>query len=437
LLTGIVLPKKYVSTKIYHTGILGVIYFKRDNPASVYGRAYDTLMPKYWQTVTFLWDYHLSSTVHALLDPQVMRKYLERWMLLDIHEHFGTEYLTGGPTGNWYSVNDYAMTRMMYDYLTWSGNHSWLQKEIPGENGVSKQRVIDYLDRYVNNWKQFKTESGLADYGGINNLLECVSTYIHEVASLNAANVFNLRTAAGIFSMLGEERKSAGYRKEANALVKKLQQLYVDGKGFWHTRFPGGKLVEVRHCYDFITILNTIANDLTAKQKAEMTDFFKRELQTPRWMHALSCADENVMFSARPDHQWNGAYPAWPPQAVAGLYRIGEADLAFRWLKGLAKSANQGPYGQAHFAEGAIEPEAGGARKAPPEYPYMTDWLCSSNGSWASLVIESIFGVRATQDKGISASPQFSDLDPGAELRNLRYQGKLYHVTRNEIKRAD
>jgi hypothetical protein len=67
----------------------------------------------------------------------------------------------------------------------------------------------------------------------------------------------------------------------------------------------------------------------------------------------------------------------------------------------------------------------------------MTDWLCSSNGSWASLVIESIFGVRATLDEGISASPQFSDLDPGAELKNLRYQGKLYHVTRNEIKKAD
>ncbi|MBC8402020.1 MAG: hypothetical protein H8E14_11070, partial [Candidatus Marinimicrobia bacterium] len=66
--------------KLYNTGILGVIYFKRDNPHSVYGRAYDTLMPRYWQTVTFLWDYSLSSNVHALLDPKVMRKYLEFWM---------------------------------------------------------------------------------------------------------------------------------------------------------------------------------------------------------------------------------------------------------------------------------------------------------------------------------------------------------------------
>src|SRR2546421_2632269 len=71
--------------KLYHTGILGVIYFKRDTPFSVYGRAYATLMPRYWQPVTFIWDYSLSSMVHALLDPAVMRKYLELWMHTDIH----------------------------------------------------------------------------------------------------------------------------------------------------------------------------------------------------------------------------------------------------------------------------------------------------------------------------------------------------------------
>ena len=43
-----------------------------------------------------------------------------------------------------------------------------------------------------------QTASGLADYGGLNNLLECVNTYLHEVASLNAANVFNLRAAAEV-----------------------------------------------------------------------------------------------------------------------------------------------------------------------------------------------------------------------------------------------
>jgi hypothetical protein len=68
--------------RLYLISILGLVYFKRDNPHSVYGRAYDTLMPRYWQSVTFIWDYALSAFTHALLDPAVMKKYLEKWMIL-------------------------------------------------------------------------------------------------------------------------------------------------------------------------------------------------------------------------------------------------------------------------------------------------------------------------------------------------------------------
>jgi hypothetical protein len=329
--------------------------------------------------------------------------------------------------GAWYSVNDHAMTVLSRDYLRFNGDLSWLDKHVEGKP------VIEYLDKYAHNHKQFQSKHGLADYGGLNNLLECVNTYLHEVASLNAANVFNLRAAAEFAAARGDASKAKSLREEARALVAEVQKLYVNGKGFWHARFPDGSMKPVRHIYDFITILNRMADDLSDSQKHEMTDFFKRELQTPTWLHALSCDDDDAVFSVRPDHQWTGAYPAWPPQAVTGLYEIGEVDLAFDWLKGLAKSANQGPFGQAHFAESVIAPDAGGARKAPSEWPYITDWCCSSNGAWTNIIIESIFGVRATLNQGITASPQFGKFDSDAVLKNLRYRGKLYTVTRKGI----
>ncbi|HAC15989.1 MAG TPA: hypothetical protein DCE78_08610 [Bacteroidetes bacterium] len=416
--------------RMYHMAILGVVYFRRDNLASVYGRAYDTLMPKYWQTVTFIWDYALSGLTHALLDPGVMTKYMEYWMQMDIHKHFGTEYLTGKPVGPWYSVNDFAMTSLIKDYLRWNGDTEWLGKSL--KSGDSHRTVAGFLEKFAGNYKQFLTPNGLADYGGLNNLLECVSTYIHEVASLNAANVFNLRYTAEILDHLGENNKAKSFRSEADELVKQVQKLYVDGKGFWHTRFPDNQFVEVRHCYDFITILNTISDDLTSKQKEEMTQFFVSELQTPTWMRALSPVDDNATFSVRPDHQWNGAYPAWPAQSVTGLYRIGQEDIAFKWLKGLAKTANQGPYGQAHFTEEVLKPENGGAIKASPDIPWINDWICSSNGSWTNIIIESIFGVKAGLN-GITAEPKFGDFDPNAALRGLHWQGKIYDVTKKGI----
>ena len=169
-------------------------------------------------------------------------------------------------------------------------------------------------------------------------------------------------------------------------------------------------MVPVRHCYDFNIVGTTIADDLAETTRAEMVAFFQRELQTPEWMRALSPYDPDAAFSVRPDHQWNGAYPAWPAEPARALFALGRADVALDWLPGLARSANQGPCGQAHFVEEAQPSIAGGARKAPPQLPYMIDWACSSSGAWVGLVIESLFGAapwpRRRRRRSTDASPR-------------------------------
>ena len=274
--------------RVYLIGILGVVYFKRDNPCSIYGRAYDTLMPKYWQTVTFIWDYALSSFVHTLLDPEVMKKYLEKWMLLDIYNHFGSDYLTGSEIGNWYGANDYNMMVLINDFLRWNGDYQWLQKEVVDESSTAdSKKVIDYVYQYATSWKRLKSEKGLADYGEINNLLECVSTYVHEVAGLNAANIFNMRIAGKLFEIAGKKDQSKLLYDQASGLLPEIQKLYERGKGYWNTRFPDGSLVDVRHCYDFFTILNTIGDDLRKKQQDEImtTNYYIRQLRIISYQH--------------------------------------------------------------------------------------------------------------------------------------------------------
>jgi hypothetical protein len=319
----------------------------------------------------------------------------------------------------------------MRDYLRYTGDTAWLDKPLTLKDGTVKP-AAEMLKHFAHNYHNFQSESGLADYGGVNNLLECVSTYIHEVASLNAANVFNLRYAAEIASYKGNGNESQTLLDEANKLLERVQSLYADGKGFWHARYPGNELVEVRHVYDFLTVLNTIPDALSDKQKKEITRFFVNEMQTPTWMRALSPYDDNAMFSVRTDHQWNGAYPAWPPMSALGLYNIGEHDLAFNWLKGLSKTANQGPFGQAHFDENVMPLESGGSLKVSADIPYINDWTCSSNGSWAKLIIEGVFGVKAGL-KSIEANPKFSSFDPKATLRGLKWQGNMYDVNRNGL----
>ncbi len=413
--------------RLYWWGVMGVIWFRRDNPTSVLGRVYDTLMPRYWQTTTFIWDFSLSSLVHALLDPEPMRRQLEHWIATDIHRHFGTEWLTGGPVGYWYSVNDYAMTRLVRDYVRWNQRPDFLEVDLAASDGP-RRPVGEHLVDWATAWEGLRSSHALADYGEIDNLLECVSTYVHEVASLNAANVWCMRVAADVAESRDERARAEDLRARADVLVDEVQGLYVPGQGFWHARQPDGRLVPVRHCYDFATVGTTIADDLAEQQRTEMVDYFVRELRTPSWMRALSPYDADASFSVRPDHQWNGAYPAWPADAARALIDLGRADVASAWLPGLARSANQGPPGQAHFVEEAAEPVNGGARKSPPQYPYLIDWACSSAGSWAALVIQGVFGVEAALDGSVSVASHLASVDPGAHLRHLRVGDELVDV---------
>jgi hypothetical protein len=415
--------------RLYWMGSFGVLWFRRDSPHSVLGRTYDTIMPRYWHATTFIWDYSLSSIVHALLDPDAMRRHLEHWIATDIHTHFGTEWLSGGPVGYWYSVNDFAMTRLVRDYVRFSGDRDWLRREIATAAGGSRS-VAEHLREWATAWKGLRGDHALADYGGIDNLLECVSSYVHEVASLNATNVWCLRVAAELAAAGGDRDAAAQLRDEARALLDEVQRLYADGRGYWHARQPDGRLVEVRHCYDFNTVALAIGGDLPERQRAEMVDFFARELQTPSWMRALSAHDADAAFSVRPDHQWNGAYTAWPADAAHALIRLGNPDAAAAWLPGLADSTSQGPFSQGHFADGVIEVDHRGAPKAPPHEPYILDWACSSSGAYADLVIQGFFGVDVPLDGGApSATPRLDAVDPGARLRNLVIAGRSYDVT--------
>lgn len=418
--------------RIYHSAVMSALYFRRTTPHSVYGTTYVTLMPRYWETTTFLWDISLSAMLLSMLDPVVLRRMMETWMELDVYKHFGTEFLTGAGVGPWYSVNDYAMSRMAKEYLRWSGDKAWLDKRVGGK------KVIDHLIKYAEHWRDLDVNKhGLADYGGVTNLLEAVSSYVHEVAGLNAANVHNLRFVAELVDFRGDKSKAERYRKEADELGRRVMELYVPGKGIWKCRLPDGSYNEVHHCYDFGTTLMNIGDMMSATQKKEIVDFFRRELQTPTWMRALSTRDLDVTFSIRPDHQWTGAYCSWPALALSGLYAAGATDVAFDWIKGLAKTSRQGPYAQAHFTEVFYPPESnGGAIKTPSDQPYINDWACVSGCNYLEPVVDRIFGIDAGLFGEIKATPQFGKLDPRAELRNISYQGKKYVATKSGIRPA-
>ena len=63
--------------RIYHNAVTHALYFRRTTPHSVYGTTYVTLMPRYWETTTFLWDISLSAMLLSMLDPEILKRMME------------------------------------------------------------------------------------------------------------------------------------------------------------------------------------------------------------------------------------------------------------------------------------------------------------------------------------------------------------------------
>jgi hypothetical protein len=202
--------------------------------------------------------------------------------------------------------------------------------------------------------------------------------------------------------------------------------LYVNGKGWWRCGQPDGTYNEVRHCYDFLAVLDNMADDLSAQQKKEMSEFFWEQLGTKKWMRALSSGDPDASWNPRPDHSCLGAYTAWPPKCAKGLYKTDAPEKIVPWLREIAKAGNQGPIGQAHFVEDVHPPFKGAAFKASEDAPYIEDWAAISGGAFTGLVIDTIFGVDHSLYEGLNASPKLDGFDMNAKLEHLHYQGGEY-----------
>lgn len=416
---------------LWQNGLKNLLSSRRYSPDSAYGPTLITLSGHVLPTLSFPWDTSLTSLSLAMLDPQPMRNLVEIWFQRDMHKHLATDYISGDAVGPWYAVNDMAILRCSRDYLRITGDFLWLDKKIAGKP------VLDHLLYHATYWKKLVGKHGLADYGGISNLLEVVSTYIHEVAGMNAGNVSSMRFVAELLDHRGRSMDAQQLRSEATALAKRINDvLYVKGKGWWRAGQPDGSFNQVRHCYDFLAVLDNMSEDLSRQQKDEMTHFFWTQLASKKWMRALASGDPDATWNVRPDHSCLGAYTAWPPECAKGLFKTDDPARIAAWLTEVAKAGNQGPIGQAHFVEEVVPPLKGGAYKASNDAPYIEDWSAVSGGAFIDMTVESIFGVTPSLYRGLRAAPRLAAFDRNARLEGFPYQGSEFTVSQGGVTRS-
>lgn len=416
--------------RLYYMGIMTLLQCKRTpvfgGPAEVYLTGFPSSQFTFHNNWVFPWDTMMISGILSLLDPATLKKMIHAWLEADLHEGCAIDFTTGAPVGFWYAVNDYALIHMVWQYVRYTGDTDFLDLEVRG------RPVPAHLRDAALYYRRIAGEDGLADYGGAENLLECVSTYTHKVASFNAANVWNLRTVAEMLEARGDSAGAAELRELASGLVPEIMKLYVPGDGVWSCLQPDGSRVVVRHCLDFHTVAQCLRDDLSTQQKDEMIGFFLRELKTTTWMHALSPLDPDTASSSRTDHQDEGAYTTWPAYAFEVLMAEGREAEAMAWLgdadsPGFADVTRQGAFGQAYCHGDDDSPTlAGAGAKAPMEMPHIEKPVLVPGGKYAQIVLEAVLGVDPRPFGSIDQVNR--SVGTRVAARNLNLRGENIHA---------
>ncbi len=408
----------------YYMGVVTMLLMLRDQlPGSP--RVFSAGGPRWGSSIQFIWDTGMMGNLFALLEPKVMKTYLIQTLQWDLEQYFAYDYYAKRASGHRYVANYPMLFRLATTYLRVTGDRAFLSQK------VGDKTCLEQLDRLALNYQKYlKPDSGLADFGGDKNqFLECVPTYIHATAGINAAYVAMLREMATLHDALGHREIAAARRAAADKLVAAIPGLYAAGKGFWRARYPDGQQVDIRHCLDFQFVAKSIAEDLSLAVRKEMRDFCVSELLTKSWMRAQSLQDPAAACSIRSDHGPMGAYSGWPPETADGLCHLGYWKEALDFYRRCEAVTHEGAFSQGHVLYGPKSREYDAPVRIADSLT-CREALCGAN--FGDVMIRCFFGFRPDFDgKNLLWKPDHPRGFIG-ELRHLRYQGSMYTIRSDE-----
>ena len=326
-----------------------------------YPRVYATVGPDEGTTVVYAWDTSLWSGLLSLLDPDFLKEQVSLFLKQGVYNGYAVDYVSEKLVGPWYSANDLAIFTTMLRYVNMTGDYAYLSAQA----GTGSTNLRE-LEARASNWLNLENKQyGLADYGGLSNLLEEVVTYTNMVPSLNAGNVWMMDQYSALLTATDNATGASIYHNMAANLSETILSTYAGpGTGYWLTTYPNGDRQAVKHVYDFDTISLYFSSYLNTSIKEDMLSFVHADLYTGSWMRALSLTDLAANVSMRPDHGSNGAYASWPALAAASVSQLGDYRTMMTYLRSFSSVLSESTWAQCYQLIDPAGPESARAAEA-------------------------------------------------------------------------
>jgi len=360
----------------------------------------------------YLYNFGQVREIMPLLDPRATKKHIMQFLTTNcVSDHYAFFPMTGEAFGPWYMVNDEKITALVYNYVKYTGDLSFLNEQVR-EGKTVLDLMIESAMRLDDKTKPVK----LIDYGPTGDHLELRREfpYNHIMPDINARRYANYERVSKLCEAVG---KSQPYLMERARGVKKLlkEELWdPDIKWFRFADDKGNK--DVRYTVQMFKMFNS---DVLDKEIEEglISHLNDDEFLSAYGLHSMSKKDI-AYDQVDVDNGGGGICTSFPPLIAEFLYNAGRTEVADDIMRRILWWGQRMPY----FGDSQVA----------NEIDYRTDTPLQSEigtGCLAQCILFGMFGVSSDFDGNITINPIKTSLADNLELKGLKIRGKNIDIT--------
>lgn len=360
----------------------------------------------------YLYNFGQVREIMPLLDPQATKKHISQFLSTNcVSDHYAFFPMTGEAFGAWYMVNDEKITALVYNYVKYTGDVSFLNEQVR-EGKTVLDLMIESAMRLDDKTKPVK----LIDYGPAGDHLELRREfpYNHVMPDINARRYANYERVSQLCEAAG---KPQPYLMERARGVKKLlrEELWdPDIRWFRFADDKGNK--DVRYTVQMFKMFNS---DVLDKEIEEglISHLNDDEFLSAYGLHSMSKKDI-AYDQVDVDNGGGGICTSFPPLIAEFLYNAGRTEVADDIMRRILWWGQRMPY----FGDSQVA----------NEIDYRTDTPLQSEigtGCLAQCILFGMFGVSSDFDGNITINPIKTSLADNLELKGLKIRGKNIDIT--------
>lgn len=393
--------------KFYNTGLLSLESARWEVPEFIFSPWYGSCGIDGGAMISYLWEMSYSGKYASIVSPAITRQHLISYAKADMGRCYAVDPETGKGVGPLYSFNYYNLARLVYDYVSITGDFALLDEKVGTGN------YLEYLYNFCLSKENLKAPADLIDYGNTHNLLELYKTdaYEHYVPNPNAERTLTYEMLTELYAYKTRVTPDDLIKRKKELTTAFRKQLWNEDLG-WLNSLDANKKRKL--CYSVMCFSTLRTNILTKKMQKALVQHLNEDEFLSQWgIYSLSLKDAGFDPG---DADWGGPgiYTGAGPELVSDLFSKGFYDKGVEILKRILW------WGELPYMPQAMRTNIKGYRENGRAN--LISGVCNAQNTAFGF-----FGLQISPSQ-IRIHPIKHDIVNGTSLKGLKVRNKLIDI---------